>query len=114
MPSPDWTWVTSYDEFVKTVTEARARNEIITKVSLDHDLADVHYQDYDILTDEQKAEYNKEKTGYDVVKWFVENNFWPLQIIIHSHNPDGRKRMWELCNDHKKHAVVIPYTGLEI
>lgn len=51
-------------------------NEEVEIVSLDHDLGE------------------DTKTGYDLVKWMVENlPFWPTVVIIHTSNPVGRDNM---------------------
>ena len=64
------------------------RNKIDT-ISLDHDLGEI-------------------KTGYDVCKWIVANEYYDnlQEIIIHSANPVGTKNMLQLldkyCPDHIK------------
>ena len=58
------------------------KNENVTEISLDHDLADA---------------IANERTGYDVLLWLekqvVENNFKPPIIHIHTSNPAARKKM---------------------
>jgi hypothetical protein len=68
----------------------------ITEMSLDHDLADVHYDYFHAgqalskdhparaLAREQSA---KELTGYDVLLWMVEHEVWPTEACyVHTHN----------------------------
>jgi len=46
-------------------------------------------------------------TGYDVVRFMVEKHRYPQQIVIHSANPFGRRRMLELLLKHKPATVQV-------
>lgn len=70
-PPNGWTLATTADECIEVL-----KSGLVTELSLDHDLAG-------------------EKTGYEVVKWMVENNVFPPLIIIHTMNPVGRQRMFD-------------------
>lgn len=71
----DWDeWITVRS--INNVKEFLARGWV-NKLSLDHDMGG-------------------EETGYDLVKWMVENNIWPKgQIWVHSANVVGAKNMAE-------------------
>jgi len=81
--------VRSYKEFVDIIT----LRGVPQFVSLDHDLADIHYGDG--LNNDQ-IDYNKyqEKTGYDCAKWLVnycmERGIKHPPYIVHSMNPIGK------------------------
>lgn len=94
----DWEVVRSYDEFVGVITLCGAPEV----VSLDHDLADVHY---DPETWHHEHQY-KEKTGYDAAKFLLayclENKALPLTIYCHSANTVGRERIISLFKPYYK------------
>lgn len=64
----------------------------ITALSLDHDLGEL-------------------RTGYDVCKWLVENEYYDgiEQIIIHSANPVGVKNMLQLLDRYMPKNVELLY-----
>ncbi len=71
----------------KTADEAIAilKTGLVKFASLDHDLADEHYQAYDPKN--QKYLEFKEKTGYDVICYMEEFNIWPEEgVRIHTMN----------------------------
>lgn len=83
-----WHRTKTADETIEFLNE---HNGYIDVVSLDHDLAFEHYID----------DYNKEKTGYDVLSWIEEqvytNKDYQLpKILIHTQNPSARIKM-EQC-----------------
>ena len=85
-----WLVVRSHDEFVKCIEE----NGVPHTVSFDHDLADEHY------TQEQVIPYTeyKEKTGFHCAIWLInycmDNKLkLPTGILIHSMNPVGSKNI---------------------
>lgn len=79
-----WVWIKTADECIEY---CKLHWNEITDISLDHDL------------DIQATLGNTptEKTGYDVVTWIEEKvlmDNWHLpNIIVHSMNPSGKKRM---------------------
>lgn len=89
----DWMIVRNYKEFVDAVTK---HIDIITHVSFDHDLADIHY---DPTTWTESFVY-QEETGYDCAKWFkqfYEEKHKELPVIIvHSMNPVGTEKILNL------------------
>lgn len=92
----DWIVVRDYEEFVNKVTEIGFEN--IELVSLDHDLADIHYNTdlYDTII---------EKTGYDCAKWLIEK--WQegntiFDVYTHSANTVGVKNIVELINSYRR------------
>lgn len=67
-------WASFYDEGVRLVCEHKDFDMIM----LDHDLSD--------------ADYNA-PTGYDFVKYMVDNNIKARYVVCHSMNPSGRANM---------------------
>lgn len=115
----DWVIVRNYDEFVKKVREIGLKN--IDLISLDHDLGDTAMVEYyENVSPNFKLDYNniKEKTGYDVAKWLVNNFYYeneerinmsrnekkrtkftfPL-IYVHSANPIGSGNIMGYVNN---------------
>jgi hypothetical protein len=78
-----------YDAWAKTADEAitALRDHDVDHISLDHDLADEHYPDG--LDSGVDYDSYREKTGYSVVLWMVENNKFPKSIHVHSLNTVG-------------------------
>lgn len=76
----------------KTADEAIAILETgtVAFASLDHDLADEHYQEFfKSQLEGRPADHShcKEKTGYDVLCWMEEHDVWPEQgVRIHTAN----------------------------
>lgn len=106
-------------ELVKTADVCIAALERldVTELSLDHDLAEEHYDD-SMLRPEGGGfdSYNelrtgfKEKTGLDVVKWMIEHlppAKWPEKITIHTMNPAGRMHMQSLLENWAPPCVQI-------
>lgn len=92
-PPVGWTWVKTADECIEALKAGG-----ISYVSLDHDLADLHYG----------GDYGKEKTGYDVVLFLEENpEYVPERINIHSLNPVGVDRMRKVCEKIAPVCTVI-------
>ena len=99
-----WIVVRSYDEFVKFIQE----NGVPHTVSFDHDLADEHY------TQEQVISYNsyEEKTGFDCATWLInycmDNKLQlPTGILIHSMNPVGSENIKSLFRTFTK-VMTLP------
>lgn len=105
-----WEIVRSHEEFVKFVTEKFAQGELPLLVSYDHDLADAHYDTAE-YTKEQLMEYyekeNREMTGYDSAKWFVdfciENKIYMSEFLVHSMNMAGRENIKSYLRNFKIH-----------
>lgn len=76
-PAPEgWIWCQSVD-----AAKMLLRTKNVENVSLDHDLG------------------LDQPTGYDLVRWMVENHIWPKnKPIIHSINPVGMVKMRGLIN----------------
>jgi len=74
---------------VKTVEECKELllNNKVNILSLDHDLG------------------NDQPTGYDLVKWTIENKVYPNVITVHSLNPVGKKNMTQLLKKNKPNWV---------
>lgn len=77
---PDALWVKSYDEAIATLIDTTDLMDIDDFISLvvdfDHDLGEG-------------------KTGYDIAKWLVENNYIG-KFRIHSMNPVGANNIRRL------------------
>ena len=111
---PYWTWVCTCDEAIAAVEDLWLRGgQTFEVMSLDHDLAPSHYTT--AATDEHYrlgSYQGKEKTGLDFVRYLEEHRLWPSRIVIHSMNPYGARRMYEVCREYVP-SVIQPYTGLE-
>lgn len=68
----------TYSESVFYLKKCRELN-IDVMIDFDHDLG-------------------QKKTGYDIAKWIVENNYPILCFRVHSMNPVGRKNIKDLLN----------------
>jgi DNA-binding LacI/PurR family transcriptional regulator len=65
---------------------------------LDHDLGNQIWVDS-----------NEENTGYQFIKWLIENNFQKNALCyIHSMNPVGANKMMNLLLDNDRDAIWIP------
>ncbi len=68
---------------------------------LDHDLAPQHYLDFDPSVQEGDFIAENIPDGHDFVQWLINNKkviHRYTQIIIHSANPIGSKRMCDTIN----------------
>lgn len=114
-PAPEgWVWAKTYDEAIHHLTSmktALARETpmpdlglvswlefwTITHMSLDHDLADVHYQtaaregaSQEEIAEEWHLARRREMTGYNVALWMAEHEVWPTEACyVHSLNGVG-------------------------
>lgn len=78
-PPPDdtWTWLYTSKEAVLYLGTVKGNvdkglpNEIF-EMSLDHDLGG-------------------DDTTRPIVLWMCENDFWPVEVVVHSANPVGRE-----------------------
>lgn len=61
--------------------------------------------DVDVLS----LDYNlgEQKTGYDVAKWIVDHERWPKIIYLHTSDPVGRDKMYQLLTRYKPKAVSV-------
>ena len=76
----------NYEEAIKILENNKGN---IDEISLDHDLGDV-------------------KSGYDICKWLVENEYWTMdKIIIHTANPVGAKNMFQLLDRYAPKNINI-------
>jgi hypothetical protein len=86
-PGKDWLWCKDYDSGFRVISLI----EDIEEISFDHDLGYI------------PAPETTEKTGYDLLKFFLAmniNNLHNISIHIHSMNIVGRKRMIDLLNSY--------------
>lgn len=121
-PAPDgWQWVKTADEAIYAL-----RDNLITHMSFDHDLADVHYaywhvghnpgfpldKDHPVRV-AAREESAKEMTGYDVLLWMAEHEVWPTEACyVHTHNSVRGPVMADMINrygpyEHK--TIWTPY-----
>lgn len=92
-------WTRAYT--IEQVQELMRAN-VVTHMSLDHDLGasyacqkckDAICDGYDCNCE---CHQQDTPTGYDLVKWMVATNSWPVyKPLVHSANPVGAKRMRE-------------------
>jgi hypothetical protein len=83
-----------FDIWAKTANEALdiLKKGVITHVSFDYDLGDVHKIGSQIATWSEH-----EMSGYDVASWIegeaFQGNMGPITYTVHSANPVGAKRI---------------------
>jgi hypothetical protein len=53
-------------------------------------------------------------TGYEVVKYMVNHRLYPKKIIIHSANPFGRMKMFNLLSRHIPKNVSVSIQPLPL
>jgi CheY-like chemotaxis protein len=84
-------------------------------IFLDHDLAEEHYDAWAESQLSNEEHFSKlEKTGYDVAKWMVENgNNKEAQIVIHSCNKVGSKRMMDLLAENGYNVQCVSFPTLQ-
>jgi hypothetical protein len=101
-----WEIVRSFNEF----TEIIEKKGLPQLISLDHDLADVHYDGYPFDNGIDYSSYT-EKTGYDCAKWLcdycLENNLSFPNYLIHSCNSVGSKNIDIYIKNFKKYNPEI-------
>lgn len=54
----------------------------------------------------------EEKSGYDVVKYIIENEIYVPEINIHTMNPVGRQNIIQLASRYMKNSMIIDYWHL--
>lgn len=112
-----WAVVRNYDEFVAWIKA----HGIPNYVSLDHDLADEHMQDYFDYQAKgvQTVNYGRftEKTGVDCLSYMLDVVYNEIEkgktpnletVCVHSHNPVGSENMLKLAANFAKHT---PWKG---
>ncbi len=103
----DWIVCRNYEEFVDKISDIGLDN--IYMISLDHDLGETAIREYfkNVKTNYiLNYENIQEKTGYDCVKWLVEESMdkdmdLPM-VMIHSANPIGSSNMMGYINNYLK------------
>jgi hypothetical protein len=97
----EWIIVRSYKEFVDIIT----LRGVPQFVSLDHDLADIHYG-HGLNNDAIPYDSYEEKTGYDAAKWLVnycmERGIKHPPYIVHSMNPIGKLNIESYINSYNR------------
>lgn len=92
----------NYDEFCAIL----AHDGVPSHISFDHDLDDIHYADPNCEQD------SNEKSGYDCARYLIDycmdNNVdLPEHIYVHSFNPVGRQRIYDLFMSYKRFIKEI-------
>lgn len=78
----------TYDEMISLLEQNKGNVE---EISLDHDLGET-------------------KTGYDVCKYLVENDYWCMnRITIHTANAVGAKNMYQLLDRYAPKRIKISH-----
>lgn len=106
---PGWQRAYTADECIEAL-----RSGNVEELSLDHDLAAEHYDEsnwqridtHGYTGSLDRANY-KEKTGYAVVEWMIENGVWPKLVILHTMNPVGRDNMRRAIERHAPEHVKL-------
>lgn len=80
-------WAKSYDEAIEIF---KNNEDKIFIVDFDHDLG-------------------KNKTGYDVAKYIVENNIPMIAYKVHSMNPIGRANIDQLLSHYGYNRIFIDF-----
>jgi hypothetical protein len=104
-PTSSWDVARSYDEFV-AYAKTHPTNTV-WGVSLDHDLADEHYE---ALVHRELGHPVPEcaiPDGVAVVRWMVEHKWFPHVVVIHTYNPHGRATMRALLEDEGYHCSSL-------
>lgn len=94
-----WTWAKTYEAALEYLQTGN-----VVFASLDHDLADEHYQEFFKSVQEGRqvdTSSCKEKTGYDVLCWMEEHDVWPEEgIRIHTMNTSRGPIMQGVVKNH--------------
>lgn len=97
-PAPDgWRWVKTNAEAQKILKAFE-----VIECSLDHDLG---AEGGDIFT----MGHSPDGTGYDLVRWMIENGKVPAKVTIHSWNGVGARRMAQTLNAAGHNVTLAPY-----
>lgn len=76
----------------------------VEEISLDHDLG---ADDGDIFV----AGHSPDGTGYDLVRWMIDNDAVPPKVTVHSLSYHGRWRMANALADAGHAVTVRPFTA---
>jgi hypothetical protein len=71
-PDWSWAWYLTSDEAINALKWLKKMGDDIKIISLDHDLGG-------------------DDTTRPIVLWMIENDFWPVEVKVHSANPVGRE-----------------------
>lgn len=71
-PRPAWDWYQAFSspEAITILNNCRETGMVVDYLSLDHDLGG-------------------DDTTRPIVLWMIENDFWPVEVVVHSANPVG-------------------------
>jgi CheY-like chemotaxis protein len=89
------TYVETAEDAIKALTDSE-----FDSIFLDHDLGGQYYVD------------STEDSGWGVAKWIADNLGYKPIIILHSLNPAGAIRMYNVLKDAKFNPVLSPFTCL--
>lgn len=67
-----WTWLFTSEQAITMLSACQNQGVTVDVMSLDHDLGG-------------------DDTTRPVVLWMCENDFWPVEVRVHSANPVGRE-----------------------
>lgn len=70
-PPGGWLWCPDSASAIGLLETAKRIGIVIEEMSLDHDLGE-------------------EDTSRRIVLWMCENEFWPVEVRVHTSNPVGR------------------------
>ena len=115
----DKTWLVArnYDSFIELINQVGLEN--IDVISLDHDLGDTAMMEwYNNVSKNYTLDYDniKEKTGYDVAKWLVEQ--WMdgksvVDVVTHSANAIGSANIMGYINNYR-HINRLPQNCVRV
>jgi hypothetical protein len=98
----------------------KGEDVIITHMSFDHDLADVHYEYFqagrrwgkeDLRRKYFRERAQRELTGYDVLLWMAEHNVWPTEACyVHTHNSARADQMCGVINRYGPYKTEVRWT----
>lgn len=69
-PDDTWKWYKTSFDAIRCLQGCRHFRKSIDLMSLDHDLGG-------------------DDTSRPIVMWMCENDFWPVEVVVHSANPTG-------------------------
>lgn len=81
-PDDTWKWCKTSSEAIATLVYCYVGDNVVELMSLDHDLGGVD-------------------TTRSVVLWCCENDFWPLEVRVHTANPVGREWLTGMIERYK-------------
>jgi len=81
-PDETWTWCKKSFDAIMLLANAMIDNQTVDKMSLDHDLGG-------------------DDTTRKIVLWCAYNNWWPVEVTVHSANPVGVEYLEGVINRYK-------------